>query len=126
MWPWRESAVFIPLPQATQVALFKNKVKVDCIVLFGVAIFRFHFLSVMLMGDIKRRANKTSIQLNSYYCGEANLEDDKKDMYVVVKLYSWIKCYFPLFWAMVVYDNELKQEPINLMGFWFKTKVNKF
>ena len=41
-------------------------------------------------------------------CGEANLEDDKKDMYVVVKFYSWIKCNFPLFWAVVVYDNELK------------------
>ena len=33
--------------------------------------------------------------------------------YVVVQFYPWFKFYFPLFWDMVIYDNE------------FKTKGNK-
>ena len=32
---------------------------------------------------------------------------------VVVQFYPWFKFYFPLFWGMVIYDNE------------FKTKGNK-
>ena len=34
-------------------------------------------------------------------------------MYVVVQFYPWFNFYFPLFWGMVIYDNE------------FKTKGNK-
>ena len=34
-------------------------------------------------------------------------------LYVVVQFYPWFKFYFPLFWGMVMYDNE------------FKTKKNK-
>ena len=34
-------------------------------------------------------------------------------VYVVVQFYPWFKFYFPLFWGMVIYDNE------------FKTKGNK-
>ena len=36
-----------------------------------------------------------------------------KLVYVVVQFYPWFKFYFPLFWGMVMYDNE------------FKTKENK-
>ena len=36
-----------------------------------------------------------------------------KLVYVVVQFYPWFKFYFPLFWDMVMYDNE------------FKTKENK-
>ena len=35
------------------------------------------------------------------------------DVYVVVQFCPWFKFYFPLFWGMVIYDNE------------FKTKKNK-
>ena len=35
------------------------------------------------------------------------------DICVVVQFYPWFKFYFPLFWGMVLYDNE------------FKTKGNK-
>ena len=34
-------------------------------------------------------------------------------VYLVVQFYPWFKFYFPLFWGMVMYDNE------------FKTKENK-
>ena len=34
-------------------------------------------------------------------------------VYVVVQFYPWFKFYFPLFWGMVMYENE------------FKTKGNK-
>ena len=34
-------------------------------------------------------------------------------VYVVVQFYPWYKFYFPLFWGMVMYDDE------------FKTKENK-
>ena len=34
-------------------------------------------------------------------------------VYVVVPFYLWFKIYFPLFWGMIIYDNE------------FKTKGNK-
>ena len=27
-------------------------------------------------------------------------------VYVVVQFYPWFKFYFPLFWGMVMYDNE--------------------
>ena len=27
-------------------------------------------------------------------------------IYVVVQFFSWFKFYFPLFWGMVMYDNE--------------------
>ena len=27
-------------------------------------------------------------------------------IYVVVQFYPWFKLYFPLFWGMVMYDNE--------------------
>ena len=37
----------------------------------------------------------------------------KEDVSVVVQFYPWFKFYFPLFWGMVMYDNE------------FKTKENK-
>ena len=36
------------------------------------------------------------------------------EKYVVAQFNPWIKCYFPLFLGMVMYDNE------------FKTKENKF
>ena len=26
----------------------------------------------------------------------------------LVQFYSWFKCYFPLFWDLVVYDNEFE------------------
>ena len=29
-------------------------------------------------------------------------------VYVVVQFFPWIKFYFPLFWGMVMYDNESK------------------
>ena len=29
-------------------------------------------------------------------------------MYVVVQFYHWFKCYFPLFWGMVMYDHEFE------------------
>ena len=35
------------------------------------------------------------------------------NLYVVVEFYHWFKCYFPLFWSMIIYDNE------------FETKENK-
>ena len=35
------------------------------------------------------------------------------DVYVLVQFFHWFKFYFPLFWSMVMYDNE------------FKTKGNK-
>ena len=35
------------------------------------------------------------------------------NMYVVVQFYPWFKFYFPLFWVIVMYDNE------------FETKENK-
>ena len=35
------------------------------------------------------------------------------NVYVVVQIYPWFKFYFPLFWGMVMYDNE------------FETKENK-
>ena len=34
-------------------------------------------------------------------------------VYVVVQFYPWFNFYFPLFWGMVIYDNE------------FETKGNK-
>ena len=33
------------------------------------------------------------------------------DVYVAVKFYPWFKSYFPLFWSIVMYDNEFRQEP---------------
>ena len=39
--------------------------------------------------------------------------DEKNLEYVVVQFYPWFKFYFPLFWGMVMSDNE------------FKTKGNK-
>ena len=35
------------------------------------------------------------------------------NMYVAVQFYPWFKFYFPLFWVIVMYDNE------------FETKENK-
>ena len=32
--------------------------------------------------------------------------------FVIVQFYSWFKSYFPLFWGMVTYDNELKTKEI--------------
>ena len=29
-------------------------------------------------------------------------------MYVAVQFHPWLKFYFPLFWGMVIYDNEFK------------------
>ena len=29
-------------------------------------------------------------------------------VYVVVQFYPWFNFYFPLFWGMVMYDNEFK------------------
>ena len=29
-------------------------------------------------------------------------------VYVVVQFYPWFKFYLPLFWGMVMYDNEFK------------------
>ena len=26
--------------------------------------------------------------------------------YVVIQFYPWFKCFFSLFWGMVIYDNE--------------------
>ena len=42
-----------------------------------------------------------------------NLPLRELSVYVVVQFYPWFKFYFPLFWGMVMYDNE------------FETKENK-
>ena len=36
------------------------------------------------------------------------------NMYVVVQFYPWFKFYFPLFWVMVMYDNEFEPKKIKL------------
>ena len=35
-------------------------------------------------------------------------------VFVVVQFYPWFKCYFPLFWGMVMYDNEFKTKEIKI------------
>ena len=42
-----------------------------------------------------------------------NLTLRELSVFVVVQFFPWFKFYFPLFWGMVMYDNE------------FKTKENK-
>ena len=37
-----------------------------------------------------------------------NLPLRELSVYVVVQFYHWFKFYFPLFWGMVIYDNEFK------------------
>ena len=35
-------------------------------------------------------------------------------IYVVVQFYPWFKFYFPMFWGMVMYDNEFKTKEIKI------------
>ena len=39
---------------------------------------------------------------------EFTRQRDECTVYVVVQFYPWFKFYFPLFWGMVMYNNEFK------------------
>ena len=42
------------------------------------------------------------------------------NLYVVVQFYPWFKIYFPLFFGMVMYDNEFKTKENKI---WTKDKI---
>ena len=43
-------------------------------------------------------------------------------VYVVVEFYPWFKFYFPLFWGMVMYDNEFITKRNKI---WTKDKIEQ-
>ena len=56
---------------------------------------------------------------SDFISGEMTVNPDntplaQSDVNVVVEFYPWFKFYFPLFWGMVMYDNQFEKKENNL------------